>query len=261
MKKILKKLSLVDYVIIILVICAVIFAFIHLTSDNSTHVEKTAFDASTINKIPDTYFPNYQDGKIMKVSVNGINASDGKEVNLNGTLKWLDDNGGTNVKMLIDSNNQTYLVGLYKSVPEADIYIKTLSIETDGSKYDNLVEFKVKPANITSLDALVSKIPANADYELSTEISTDPIETAKLQEISNIINGKDKRVSIKTSDLGENTQIKLTKANGENIHDANSVLGSINGISDEITIRVYNCSDSQLNAIKNNYEVVNIRNF
>lgn len=197
----------------------------------------------------------------MKVSVNGINASDGKEVNLNGTLKWLDDNGGTNVKMLIDSNNQTYLVGLYKSVPEADIYIKTLSIETDGSKYDNLVEFKVKPANITSLDALVSKIPANADYELSTEISTDPIETAKLQEISNIINGKDKRVSIKTSDLGENTQIKLTKANGENIHDANSVLGSINGISDEITIRVYNCSDSQLNAIKNNYEVVNIRNF
>lgn len=261
MKKILKKFSLVDYVIIILVICAVIFAFIHLTSDDSAKIEKTAFDASTINKIPDTYFSKYQDGTIMKASVNGINASDGEEVNLNGTVKWIDDNGGTNVKVLIDSDNQTYLLGLYKSVPEADIYIKTLSIESNGTKYDNLVEFKLKPANITSLDDLVSKIPNNTDYEISTEITTKPIDTVKLQEIANIINGKDKRLSIKSIDLGQNTQLKLTKANSENIHDANSVLGNINGISDEITIRIYNCSDNQLNAIKNNYEVVNIRNF
>ena len=261
MKKILKKFSLVDYVIIILVICAVIFAFIHITTDDSNDIKKTAFDTSTINKIPDTYFSNYQTGNIMMVSVNGINASNGEEVDLNGTLKWLDDGGGSNVKMLIESDAQTYLLGLYKSVPEADIYINTLSIESNGSTYDNLVEFKIKPMNITTLNDLVSKIPNDTDYEISTEISANPVDSAKFQEISNVINGKDKRMSIKPIDPGDNSQIKLTKSNSENINDANSILGNINGITDEITLRVYNCSDSQLNAIKNNYDVVNIRNF
>lgn len=261
MKRLLKKFTLVDYLIIILVICAVVFAFIHITSDDSTQIQKTAFDASTINKIPDTYFPNYLEGNIMKVSINGINATNGEEINLNGTLKWINDNGGTNIKLLVDSNNQTYLVGLYKSVPEADIYINTLSIETDGTKYDNLVEFTLKPKNITSLNDLVNKIPENTDYELSTEISTDPIDTVKIQEIKNIINGKDKRSSVESGDLSSNTIIKLEKSTGQNINDANSVLGNFNGITDKITIRVYNCSDNQLNAIKNNYDVVNIRNF
>ena len=261
MKKILKKFSLVDYIIIILVICAVIFAFIHLTTDDSATVEKTAFDASTINKIPDTYFSNYQNGNIMKVSVNGVNASNGEEIDLNGTLKWIDDNGGSNVKVLIDSDKQPYLLGLYKSVPEADVYINTLSIESNGTTYDNLVEVKLKPANITTLDDLVSKIPNNTDYEISTEITADSVDATKLQEITNLINNKDKRTSIKPIDSGSNTQIKLTKSTSENIHDANSILGNINGITDEITIRIYNCSDTQLNAIKNNYDVVNIRNF
>ena len=123
------------------------------------------------------------------------------------------------------------------------------------------MEVKLKPANITTLDDLVSKIPNNTDYEISTEITADSVDATKLQEITNLINNKDKRTSIKPIDSGSNTQIKLTKSTSENIHDANSILGNINGITDEITIRIYNCSDTQLNAIKNNYDVVNIRNF
>ena len=115
MKDILKKFSLVDYIIIILVICAVVFAFIHITSDDSSHVQKTAFDASTINKISDTYFPNYLAGNVMKATVKGTNATNGEEVTVNGTVEWLDDNGGTNVKVLINSDNKPYLLGLYKS--------------------------------------------------------------------------------------------------------------------------------------------------
>lgn len=256
-----KKFSLVDYIIIILVICAVIFAFVHITSDDSAKTQKTAFDTSTINKIPDTYSSNYLAGNIMKMTVNGYNATNGEEVTLNGTLIWLDDNGGTNVKLLMDSNNQTYLVGLYKSVPEADIYIKTLSIETNGTKYNNLVEFTLNPKNITSLNDLVNKIPENANYEISTEITTDSIDSTKLQEINNIINGKDKRTSIKCGDPGTNTIIKLSKSTKDNVKDADSVLGNVNGITDDITIRVYDCNDNQLNAIKNNYQVTNIRNF
>ena len=251
MKEILKKFSLVDYIIIILVICAVVFAFIHITSDDSSHIQKTAFDASTINKIPDTYFPNYMAGNVMKATVKGTNATNGEEVNINGTIKWVEDNGGTNIKVLIDSENKPYLLGLYKSIPEADIYIKTLSIETNGTKYENLVEFNVKPMNISSLNDLVSKIPNGTDYEISTEISTKTIDSTKMQEISNVLNSKDKRESIKCQDPGTNTKLKIIKSTNDNIKDANSVLGNFNGITKDITIRVYNCSDSQMNAIKN----------
>ena len=261
MKKILKKFSLVDYIIIILVICAIAFAFIHITTDDSTEIEKTAFDTSTVNKIPDTYFNNYKEGNIINATVNGFNASNGEELSLNGTVTWIDDNGGTNIKVLLDSDNQTYLLGIYKSIPEADIYIDKISLETDGSKYGNLVEFKLKPENITSLNDLVDKIPNNTDYELSTTISLDSIDAMKMQEIANEINSKDKRLAVKAASSDLDDQIVLVRANDENIDIANSVLGNFNGISDVITIRIYDCSDNQLNAIKNNYEVMNIQEF
>ena len=56
-------------------------------------------------------------------------------------------------------------------------------------------------------------------------------------------------------------QLILTRANDENIKIGNSILGNFNGITDDITIRIYDCSDSQLNAIKNNYDVMNIQKF
>lgn len=122
------------------------------------------------------------------------------------------------------------------------------------------VEFKIKPKNITSLDDLVSKIPENTDYELTTKIATDSIDYLKIQEINNELNARDKRSSIATSNVLEN-QLILTRANDENIKIGNSILGNFNGITDDITIRIYDCSDSQLNAIKNNYDVMNIQKF
>ena len=50
-------------------------------------------------------------------------------------------------------------------------------------------------------------------------------------------------------------------ATKENINDVNSILGNINGISDEITIRIYDSTDNQINAIKDKYDVINIRTF
>ena len=255
-----KKLSLIDYIIIILVICAVIFAFIHITTDDSDHLEKIAYDSSTINKIPDTYFSNYKEGYIVWASVDGFNSSNGEEVSLNGTIKWMDDNGGSNVKLLLDSNNETYLLGIYKSIPEADVYVDTITLESNNTKYNNLVEIKLKPENITSLNDLVSKIPENTDYELTTIITLDSLDQLKTQEIANKINEHDKRLSIVASNEYEN-QIVITRANNENIEIGDSVLGNFNGLTDEITIRIYDCDDSQLNAIKDNYEVINIQKF
>ena len=37
------KFTLIDYLIIILVICAIAFAFIHITTDDSSNIKKTAW--------------------------------------------------------------------------------------------------------------------------------------------------------------------------------------------------------------------------
>lgn len=254
-----KKFTIIDYLIILLAICAIAFAFIHITTDDSSNIQKTAFDASTINKIPSTYSDYYKDGYIVKTTVNGYNASTGEELTTNGTVKWVGDNDGGCVKVLIDANNTTYLAGLYKDVPNADIYINTISLECDGSKYENLVEFTTAPEKITSLDDLSKNLTGTCD--VSTTISLDSLDSIKLQEIKNKLNSQDKRLSILTLDSASGNQIELEKASIQNIHDASSILGNINGISDIITIRVYNCSDSQLENIKDNYNVTNIRNF
>ena len=255
-----EKFTLIDYLIIILVICAIAFAFIHIATDDSSNIQKTAFDASTINKIPDTYSNYYKDGYIVKAVVEGFNATNGEEATVNGTLKWIGDNGGSDVKLLIEDEKASYLAGLYKSVPEADIYIDKISLETDGSKYDNLVEIKANPEKISSVNDL-NKNLSGAEYEISTTISFDSINLVKIQEIINKINSQDKRAAIKTPVTGLGNGLVLEKANQQNLNDANSILGNVNGITDEITIRIYNCSDSQLNQIKDNYDVINIRKF
>lgn len=250
------KFTLIDYIIIILVICAVIFAFIHITSDDTSTIQKTAFDSSTANKIIDTYSNYYKDGYIVKATLNGFNSTNGEEVTINGTVKWVDD--GNIAKILVQSENETYLTGLYKNVKNADVYMDKISLESDGSKYQNLKEFTIKPQQITSLNDLVKDLNGS-DYEISTTISLDSVDSTKIQEIENKIESHNKRLSIKSND--NNNQLILTQSDKQNIEDGNSVLGSFNGITDEITIRIYNCSDDQLNAVKENYDVVNIRNF
>ncbi|MBR3113960.1 MAG: adhesin, partial [Methanobrevibacter sp.] len=141
-----------------------------------------------------------------------------------------------------------------------DIYIDKISLETDGSKYDNLVEIKANPEKISSINDL-NKNLSGAEYEISTTISFDSINLVKIQEIINKINSQDKRAAIKTPVTGLGNGLVLEKANQQNLNDANSILGNVNGITDEITIRIYNCSDSQLNQIKDNYDVINIRKF
>lgn len=254
-----EKFTLIDYLILVLVICAIAFAFIHITTDDSSNIQKTAFDASTVNKIPETYYNYYKDGLIVKATVDGFNASTGEEVSVNGTVKWIGDKDGSDVKILIEDNTTSYLAGLYKNVPEADIYINKLSLETDGSKYPNLVEIKANPEKITSINDL-NKNLSDAEFEITTMISIDSIDQTKIQEMINKFNSKDKRTSI-TSDSENENKLLLENANGQNLNDANSIIGNVNGVTDEITIRIYDCSDSQLNQIKDNYDVTNIRKF
>lgn len=252
------KFTLIDYLIIILVICAVIFAFIHITTDDSSDIKKTAFDASTMNKLPETYLNYYKDGYIVKSNVKGSNSTNGEAVSLNGTVKWVDE--GSSVKVLIESDNGTYLAGLYKNVPEADIYVDSISLETDGSVYDNLTEVKVKSQNITSLNDLRKNL-TNDHYDISTTVALDSLDSEKIQELENALAEHSKRFAIKTTTSEYDNQLIITKADKQTLDDGNSILGNVNGMTSEIFIRIYNCSDKDIENIKNNYDVINIRNF
>ena len=253
------KFTWIDYIIIILVICAIAFAFIHITTDDSSDLKKTAFDESTVNKIPDTYLKYYKDGFIVNATVEGFNSTNGNRTTLNGTVIWEDDNGGNGVKLLIDSNNQTYLVGLYRTVPNADIYIDHISLQSNGEKYKNLCEIKVKPVEINSLKDLTSKLPDDAKYEISTEIGVGSLSAKDGQKIANQLLSNGKRESIRAVHADNNLLIK--KATKENLNDVSSILGSINGVTEDITIRIYDCQDSQIKEISKNFNVTNIRNF
>ena len=252
-----KRFTLVDYAIIILVICAIVFAFIHVTSNDDTVNEKTSYDSSTLNKIAEKYLTYYRQGYIVNTTVHGYNSTDGKPVTLSGNIKWLDDDRGSNVKALVNSNGSDFIVGLYNHVPNADVYINSMTLEINGEKYKNLTEIKVNPKNITSINDLISGISNDTDYEITTIVTTDSVESMKIQEISNILFQKDGRISIKGSNSGLTNQIFLVRATGSELSEVNNILSNFNGIS----IRIYNCSDNDIDHIKNNYNVTNIQKF
>ena len=111
-KGILNKLTIVDYIIIIAVICAVVFAFIHITTDDSNDTKTSSYDSSTMNKIVENYLKLYLEGNVVETTVSGYNASTGKAVELHGNISWIDDDKGSNVKVLINSNGKEYLAGI-----------------------------------------------------------------------------------------------------------------------------------------------------
>lgn len=255
-----KKFTIIDYIIIILVICAVAFAFIHITTDDSSDLQKTAFDESTVNKIPDTYLKYYKDGFKVNATVEGFNSTNGEPVTVSGSVIWEDDNGGGDVKLLIESEGKTYTAGLYRYNPYADIYIDHISLESNGEKYDNLTEITVKAKKVTSLNDLISGIGNDTDYEISTVLSLDDLSTSKVQEITNMLKDSG-RISIKGASADMDNQLIITRATSENINDASSILGNVNGISDKITIRIYDSTDKQVNSIKDKYDVINVKTF
>lgn len=254
-----KRFTLVDYAIIILVICAVVFAFIHITSDDESASEKTSYDSSTLNKIVEKYLTYYRQGFIVDTTIHGFNSSDGKPVTLTGNIQWIDDDRGSNVKALVNCNGTNYIAGLYNHVPNADIYINSMTLEMNGDKYSNLTEMKINPKNITSIRDLVSGIPENLSYEITTTVTADSIETTTFQQITNILFQNSERISVKAT--GYDNQLNLVRATNSEISQIDPLIGDINGITSEITLRIYNCSDSDINAIKNTYDVSNIQKF
>lgn len=254
------KFTFIDYLIIIVVVAAVLFAFMHITSDNQNESESTSFDSSTLNKIVEKYLGYYNQNKIVKTSVEGVNSSNNNPVAITGEVVWMDDDRGNNVKVLVKSGNETYLCGLYKDVPEADIYLDKMSLEVDGSKYENTVEFTINPTNITSISDLSKGLSNYSNYVVSTEVTTDNLNSLSYQELTNALyeNG---RISLKTTNVGLTEKLIIIRATSHELSEANHIIGNLNGVSENIYIRVYDCSPDEQKAIESNFDVVNVKSY
>jgi len=139
------------------------------------------------------------------------------------------------------------------------LYYNKISLETTGEKY-NVTDVSLTPQNISEINDLILNLNNTDIYEISTKISVnDDLESPKIQELTNTLISEDKRISIKTTFNGFIKQIVITRATSEELSIANDILGPITGQTNEITIRLYNPSPKDIEFIKNNYNVTNIR--
>jgi len=261
-KSILKRFTIIDILIILCIIGAVVFAFIHTGGDEEKS-ESMSFDSSTLNKFAEKYLSFYREGKIVKTHIGGYNASNGKYQELSGTIIWVDDKKGYDVKVLIDTDGDSFntpiLATLYKDISKADIYIEHITLETSGEKYRNVTEIEIKPQNITTLNELTTKIGNNTNYTVTTTIAIDEKDSKTFQELSStlFLNGRKESVRL----LSENiyNQITLIMAGKNELSIASEILGTMNGKTDLITIRIYNSSPEEIKSIEEAFDVVNVR--
>ncbi|MBR5954052.1 MAG: adhesin [Methanobrevibacter sp.] len=234
----LNKLTIIDLLIIICVIGAAGFAIYHMADDDSSIATATSFDYSTNPKILETYLDYYKNGNVVTSTIVGTDASTGEKLELSGNVLWLGESEKEKVNVLIDNNGKEILAGFYKDVPNADIFIDSISLESNGDTYANITDFTVAPKEINNLNDLISEIPNGTQYEISTNIAIDNLDSIKYQKLLNALN-KNKKPCIVLMDDGTNT-LMINRANKTDLEIANNVLGDFNGQTSQIQIRTYN---------------------
>ena len=251
----LNKLTIIDILIIICIIAAVGFAIFHMADDDSSKASATSFDISTKNKIFENYLNEYQEGKKVSSTIAGTRSSTGEKVNLNADVLWLGEYENERICILLDDDGKRSLAGFYKDMPNADIYIDQVSLETNGDTYDNITDFQIAPKEIDSINDLVSKIPKGSKYEISTTLALDDLDTLKCQKLANALNNN-KKPSIILNEKGNG--LEINRADEADLDMANHILGEFNGQTSQIQLRIYNSTDDLSRAIESDYNVLSI---
>ena len=254
--KLLNKLTIIDILIIICIIGAVGFAIFHMTDDDSSDASATSFDVSTENKIVENYLSLYQKGNKIESTVVGSKSSTGENVKISGNVLWLGENGKDKPNLLIDNNGEKVLAGFYKDTPNADVYIDQISLETNGDKHSNISDIKASPKKIKSFNDLISGIPKNAEYEISTELAIDELDSLKYQQLINALN-RNKKPCIVLKDSESNT-LEINRASKEDFKIAENILKDFDGQTSEIQIRIYNSTSEDTVAVESAYNVLSI---
>ena len=251
----LNKLTIIDILIILCIIGAVGFAVFHMADDDSSNASATSFDISTKNKMLENYLNLYQDGNKVTSTVAGTESSTGEKVELSGTVLWLGESEKDKVNILLDDDGKKVLAGFYKDVPNADIYIDQVSLETNGDVYANITDFQIAPKEINNFNDLVSKIPKDCEYEISATIALENLDNVKYQKLLNALYNN-KKPCIALNDEGN--ALEINRANKTDLEIANHILGDFNGQTSQIQIRIYNSTSEDSRAIESDYNVLSI---
>ena len=251
----LNKLTIIDILIILCIIGAVGFAVFHMADDDSSNASATSFDISTKNKMLENYLNLYQDGNKVTSTVAGTESGTGEKVELSGTVLWLGESEKDKVNILLDDDGKKVLAGFYKDVPNADIYIDQVSLETNGDVYANITDFQIAPKEINNFNDLVSKIPKDCEYEISATIALENLDNVKYQKLLNALYNN-KKPCIALNDEGN--ALEINRANKTDLEIANHILGDFNGQTSQIQIRIYNSTSEDSRAIESDYNVLSI---
>ena len=109
------------------------------------------------------------------------------------------------------------------------------------------------PHNITNLNDL--KLNTTSDYEISTKITTNKsINSINYEELlNNLI--KIKKLSIIKSSGNE---ITLNRASSEELTMGSQIMGNMNGTTNQLHIKIYDCTENDKQLIKSKFNVINI---
>ena len=234
----LSKITIIDLLIIICIIGAAGFAIYHMADDDSSNASATSFDYSTNAKILETYLNYYQNGNKVTSTIAGRDSSTGEKIELSGDVLWLGESEKEKVNVLIDNDGRELLAGFYKDVPNADIFINSISLESNGDTYNNIKDIEFAPKEITNINDLASEIPNGTQYEISTSIAIDNLDSVKYQKLLNALyNNKKPCIVLKD---GQTDALEINRANETDLKTASKILGDFNGQTGPIKIRTYN---------------------
>ena len=233
----LNKITIIDILIIICIIGAAGFAIYHMADDDSSNASATSFDYSTNSKILETYLDYYKNGNVVTSTIVGTDAKTGEKVELNGKVLWLGESENEKINVLLDNNGKPLLAGFYKDVPNADLFIDSISLESNGDTYKNVKDISVAPKEIGNINDLISEIPNGSHCEISTSIAIDNLDGVKYQKLLNALYDNKKPCIVMNA---ETNVLEINRANKTDLKTASEILGDFNGQTSQIKIRTYN---------------------
>jgi hypothetical protein len=233
----LNKITIIDILIIICIIGAAGFAIYHMADDDSLNASATSFDYSTNSKILETYLDYYKNGNVVTITIVGTDAKTGEKVELNGKVLWLGESENEKINVLLDNNGKPLLAGFYKDVPNADLFIDSISLESNGDTYKNVKDISVAPKEIGNINDLISEMPNGSQCEISTSIAIDNLDGVKYQKLLNALYDNKKPCIVMNA---ETNVLEINRANKTDLKTASEILGDFNGQTSQIKIRTYN---------------------
>ncbi|MBS4022240.1 MAG: hypothetical protein KGZ79_07430 [Dethiobacter sp.] len=219
------KLNIIDAAIVILIILAAVFAF----TRTGPSVQSFTFDGTDISRAVRKYLELDQQGYVLNGKISGTNL-DGKSVNVEGVVKWA--SGG---QLILEAGGETVSVGGPAGRYE-DVFARSIILEVSHRiRVENII---LEPKKITTLLDLIPEGKLDKTFRIYTQIAlVDASDMVKFQGVVNGLRAEKKYVSVYPLALRNN--LSIDGASLEDLKTASRILGSIEGLSDSIIMRVY----------------------